>query len=188
MTWSPLTLITAVYAAAFAAIAYATGARGRRIQGALAGGGAAGAVLLIGVSVGEARGWWRVPAPRDWLLQCGLWFGAAVSCAPIYPITWRLARRFGGWGPAAFALCAAVIGAPRDYATAAAFPDWIVFSPGRTPILAVATVYALIVLAGHGAMRVIAGPSRGDVVRERGERGAAWGARTASRSRFLVPR
>ncbi len=172
MTWGELALITGLYAAAFVALVYAAGAGTRRIQGALAGGGAAGAVLLIGLALGEARGWWRMPAPRDWLFQCGLWFSTAVSYAPIYLITWRVARRFGGRGLAMCALCSAIIGPPRDYAIAATFPDWIVFSAGLQPVLAVAMVYALVVLTGHGAMRVIAGPSREDVLRKRRQQAA----------------
>jgi hypothetical protein len=61
-----------------------------------------------------------------------------------------------------FALAAAVIGPPRDYLVAAMFPDWIVFSPGIAPVLAVATFYALLVVVGYAVMRIVSGPAQGD--------------------------
>jgi hypothetical protein len=42
------------------------------------------------------------------------------------------------------------------------FPDWIVFSPGITPVLAVATIYALLVVMGQAVMRFVAGPAQDD--------------------------
>ena len=48
----------------------------------------------------------------------------------------RVARRFGWRGLAVFVAAVAVIGPPRDYLIAARFPDWMVFAPGVTPILA----------------------------------------------------
>jgi hypothetical protein len=90
-----------------------------------------------------------------------LWLGVAVSCTPVYLITWRVARRFGGLGLAMFALAAAAIGPPRDYQVAAMFPDWIAFSPGIAPVLAVATFYALLAVVGHAVMRLVAGPAQG---------------------------
>jgi hypothetical protein len=61
---------------------------------------------------------------------------------------------------AVFAVAAAVIGPARDYKVAARFPDWIAFSPGVAPILAVATIYALLVLVGHAVMRMVSGPPK----------------------------
>ena len=59
-------------------------------------------------------------------------------------------------------LAAAVIGPPRDYLVAAMFPNWIAFSPGIAPVLAVATFYALLVVVGHAVMRIVSGPAQGD--------------------------
>lgn len=42
------------------------------------------------------------------------------------------------------------------------FPDWIVFSPCLAPVLAVATIYALLVVVGHSVMRIVFGPAQGD--------------------------
>jgi hypothetical protein len=160
MSVRAMALMGALYLAAFAVVVWLTGARGRRIAGAAVGGAMAACVVLSAAAGGETRGWWRIPAgggPFWWTL---MWTVAAVSCAPIYLVTWRVARRFGGRGLAACILAAAVVGPPRDYAIAAAFPDWIVFSPGLTPVVADAAVYALLLASGHAVMRITAGPSR----------------------------
>jgi hypothetical protein len=39
------------------------------------------------------------------------------------------------------------------------FPNWMVFSPGMAPVLAVAVTYVLWIARGHGVMRLIAGPA-----------------------------
>jgi hypothetical protein len=87
---------------------------------------------------------------------------ALVSSAPIYLVTWRVARRFGRRGLAMVVGIAAVIGPPRDYAVAALFPEWIVFGPGLAPIFGVAATYAGFVALGHAVMRLVAGPARDD--------------------------
>jgi hypothetical protein len=96
-----------------------------------------------------------------------LWLGLAVSCTPVYLITWRVARRFGGRGLAVFALAAAVIGPLRSYLVVAMFPGWIAFSPGIAPVLAVAAIYALLVVVGHAVMRIVSGPAQGDSLARR---------------------
>jgi hypothetical protein len=162
MTTSQLILMTSLYLAAFVGVAYLTRAKVLRIAGALGGGAVFGVVALLAIALGETRGWWRVPKSGSSQFQLLLWLGFTVSCSPVYLITWRVARRFGGRGLAVFALAAAVIGPPRDYLIAAKFPDWMTFSPGSAPVVAVATIYALLVVAGHAVMRIIAGPSQGD--------------------------
>ena len=164
MTTSQINLMTALYLAAGVAVAWLTRANVRRIAGALAGGSVFGVVALLGIALGEARGWWRIPKAGSSHFQLLLWLGFAVSCAPVYLITWRVARRFGGRGLAVCVLAVAIIGPPRDYLYAATFPDWMVFSPGIAPVLADAAVYALLVVVGHGVMRLVAGPARGDVL------------------------
>jgi hypothetical protein len=77
-------------------------------------------------------------------------------------ISWRVGRRLGGRGLAVLAVAAAVIGPLRDYRVAAMFPNWITFSPGLAPVLAVATIYALLVIVGHAVMRIVSGPAQGD--------------------------
>jgi hypothetical protein len=94
---------------------------------------------MLAVALGENQGWWRVPKAGSSHFRLELWLAFAVSCTPVYLISWRAARRFGGRGLAVFALAAEVIGPARDYQVAAMFPDWITFSPGVAPILWVRT-------------------------------------------------
>jgi hypothetical protein len=157
MTTSQLILMTSLYLAAFVGVAYFTRANLLRIAGALCGGAVFGVVALLAVALGEAQGWWRVPKAGSSHFQLLLWLCIVVSCTPVYLITWRIARRFGARGLAVLAVAAAVVGPSRDYRVAAMFPDWIVFSPGLAPVLAVATIYALLVVVGHGVMRIISG-------------------------------
>lgn len=162
MTTSRLILMTSLYLAAFVGVGYLTRAKVPRIAGALCGGAVFGVVALLAVALGETQGWWRVPKAGSSHFQLLLWLGIAISCAPVYLITWRVARRFGGRGLAALAMASAVIGPPRDYWVAAMFPAWIAFSPGLAPILAVATIYALLVVVGHAVMRIVSGPAQRD--------------------------
>ena len=105
--------------------------------------------------------WWSVPviqaaSDRAVILAAGL----AISMTPVYLVTWRVARRFGMRGLTVCVGLAAIVGPPRDYAFAAQFPNWMVFSPGMAPVLAVAVTYVLWIALGHGVMRLVAGPAR----------------------------
>ena len=162
MTTTQLILVTSLYLAIFVGLAYLTRATVRRIAGALGAGAVFGVVALFALALGETHGWWRVAKTGASHFQLLLWIGLAVSSAPVYLITWRVARRFGGLGLAVFALASVVIGPPRDYLVAAVFPDWFAFSPGIAPVLAIGTVYALLVVVGQPVMRVVAGPAQGD--------------------------
>jgi hypothetical protein len=162
MTTGQLILMIGFYLVAFAAVAYFTRAKARRVLGALAGGAVFGVVALAGLALGEAQGWWRLPAAGSSYFHLLLWLGFTVSCAPTYLILWRVVRRFGGRGLAVFVLAAAVIGPPRDYWIVATFPAWMTFAPGMAPILADATLYALLVVVGHVVMRVVVGPAQAD--------------------------
>lgn len=162
MTTGQMILMTGLYLAALVAVAYLTCAKVRRIEGALAGGAVFGVVALLAMALGETQKWWRVPKANSSHFQLLLWLGIVVSCTPVYLITWRVARRFGGRGLAVCVLAAAIIGPPRDYLVAATFPAWMLFSAGMVPVLAVATIYALLVVVGHAVMRLVAGPAQGD--------------------------
>jgi hypothetical protein len=167
MTTSQLILMTSLYLAVLVGVAYLTRAKLPRIAGALCGGAVFGVVALLAVALGETQGWWRVPRAGSSHFQLLLWLEFAVSCTPVYLITWRVARRFGGRGLAVFALAAAVIGPLRDYQVAAIFPGWITFSPGIAPVFARATIYALLVVVGHAVMRIVSGPAQGDSLARR---------------------
>jgi hypothetical protein len=47
------------------------------------------------------------------------------------------------------------------------FPEWGSYAPGIAPVLAISATYVLLVLVGHGVMRLIAGPVRGDALARR---------------------
>jgi hypothetical protein len=143
MTTQQLILMTSAYLAALVAVAYFTRATVRRIVGALVGAVAASLVGLGMIALGEALGWWRVPFTGTPSFMLLLYLGLAVSLAPIYFITWRVARRFGWRGLAVCLGAVAIVGPPRDYLIAATFPEWIVFAPGVVPVLGVAATYSV---------------------------------------------
>lgn len=154
--------MTGAYSLALVAVVYFTRATSRRVVGALAGGATGGLIGLGTIALCEAIGWWRVPFASTPYFLLLLYLGLAISCSPIYLITWRLARRFGWRGLAVSLGAVAVIGPPRDYLIAAKYPEWMVFAPGVAPILADAATYVGIVALGHAVMRIVAGPARED--------------------------
>jgi len=163
MTTHPLLLLTGAYFLELVTVVYFTRATSRRVAGALAGGVAVGLMALGMIALCEAHGWWRIPFASTPTMVALLGVGLVISCSPIYLVTWRVARRFGWRGLAAFTGVVTVIGPPRDYLIAAKYPEWMVFSPGVAPILADAVAYAGIVIVGHAVMRLVAGPAGADL-------------------------
>ena len=161
MTTLQLHLFNAMYLVILVVVALLTRATARRIAGALAGGAAAGVVGLGIIVLGERVGWWRMAITWEpyFLMLALIDF---TLCAFVFLITWRIARRFGGRGLAVVVITAAVIGPPRDYWYLARFPEWGRYGPGIAPVLAIAASYVVLVLIGHGVMRWVAGPARGD--------------------------
>lgn len=167
MTTRQILLMIGFYLAAFVAVAYFTRAKVRRILGALAAGAVFGLVALLAVELGEAQDWWRVPKAGSSHFHLLFWLGFAISCAPTYLMLWRVVRRFGGRGLAVCVVVSAIIGPPRDYWIVATFPAWMTFAPGIVPVLADATIYALLVIVGHVVMRIVVGPAQGDSLARR---------------------
>src|ERR1041385_2626705 len=98
MTTPQILLMTCLYFAALVAITVFTRATPRRVIGALLGGAAAALMALRVIALCEARGWWRIPfASTPYFLPL-LYLGFVISCASIYLVPWRVARRFGWWG------------------------------------------------------------------------------------------
>ena len=161
-----LLVATGAYAVVLVVVVYLTRARRRRVAGALAGGVSAAAVGLAATTVAELNDWWRVSSVVQTASgRAVVLAGFAISMAPVYLVTWRVARRFGAAGLTVCLGLAAIVGPPRDYALAARFPNWIVFSPGMAPMLAVAVTYALWIALGHATMRLVAGAAHGDDLR-----------------------
>src|SRR4030095_8873418 len=115
MTTQQIILFTCGYLVVLVAVVYFTRANPRRVIGAMAGGATAGLLGVGAIALCEALGWWWVPfAPTPYFLTL-FYVGLAISLSPIYPVTWRLARRFGGRGLAVFIGIVTMIGPPRDY-------------------------------------------------------------------------
>lgn len=165
MTTQQIIIFTCAYLVALVAVVYFTRPTSRRLVGALAGGAAVGCFGMGAIVVGNASGLWRVPITWTPYFVSLFYLGLAISVTPIYLVTWRLARRFGWRGLAVFTCIVTIIGPPRDYLYAAMYPAWMVFAPGAAPIIADAAAYAGIVAIGHGVMRLVAGPSRADRLR-----------------------
>jgi len=162
MTTQEIILWTCAYLVALVAVIYFTRATPKRVIGAIAGGAAAGLLGIGAIAFCQALGWWWVPFAATPSFLALFYAGLSISLTPIYPVTWRIARRFGWRGLALFVGIVTIIGPPRDYLYASLFPKWMVFAPGIAPILADGATYAAIVILGHAVMRLIAGPAGDD--------------------------
>jgi hypothetical protein len=160
MTTQQLHVFNLLYLFVTVVVAVLTRATPRRIAGALAGGAAAGVVGLVSIRLGERQGWWHMALRWDPYFLTLMMIDFTL-CAFIFLITWRIVRRFGGRGLTVFLVVLAIIGPPRDQWYMKRFPEWGSYGPGIAPILAISATYVLLVLAGHGAMRLVAGPARG---------------------------
>jgi hypothetical protein len=166
MTTQQLHLFNGLGLMVLVVVAILTRTTARRIAGALAGGAAFGVVALGIIALGEEVGGWHMAITWEPYFLTLLLIDFAL-CAFIYLITWRIARRFGWRGLALVVIVAAVIGPPRDYWYMAKFPEWGAYGPGFAPVLAISATYVLMVLLGHGVMRLVAGPARGSSLARR---------------------
>jgi len=166
MTTQQIHLFNCIGLAVLVVVAVLTRATARRIAGAMAGGAAFGVVALGIIALGEKMGWWHMAIIWEPYFLTLLLIDFAL-CAFIYLITWRIARRFGGRGLALVVIFAAVIGPPRDYWYLARFPEWGAYGPGVAPVLAISATYVIMVVLGHGVMRLIAGRARGSPLARR---------------------
>jgi hypothetical protein len=161
MTTQQLCLFNGLYLVILFVVAVLTRPTARRIAGALAGAAAGGLVGLGIIALGEKVGWWHMAITWEPYFLTLLWIDF-VLCAYICLVTWRIARRFGGRGLAAFVVVAALIGPPRDYWFMERFPEWGAYAPGVAPVLAISATYVLLGVVGHGVMRLVAGPADKD--------------------------
>jgi hypothetical protein len=98
---------------------------------------------------------------RDPYFLILLWIDFAL-CGHVFLLTWRIDRKFGSMGMAAVLFVVAVIGPIRDYWYLAIFPEWGSHAQGFTPVLGISSAYVILLILGHGVMRIIAGPSKAD--------------------------
>jgi hypothetical protein len=161
MTTQQLHLFNGLYLVVLIIVAFLTRATAQRIAGALAGGAAVGVVGLGIIALGERVGWWHMAITwKPYFLT--LMLIDFTLCAFIFLITWRIARRFGWRGLAVVLFILAVIGPPRDMWYMRRFPEWGSYGPGAAPVLAISAAYVVLMLVGHGVMRLVAGPTRED--------------------------
>jgi hypothetical protein len=161
MTIQQLYLFSGIYLVVLVVVAILTRATLRRIAGAMAGGAATGVVALGIIALGERVGWWHRAITWEPYFLTLMLIGFAL-CAFAFLLTWRIARRFGGRGLAVVLIGAAIIGPPRDYWYLRRFPEWGSDGPGIAPVLALSATYVVLVLVGHGVMRLVAGPAGED--------------------------
>ena len=109
----------------------------------------------------QPSGWWHMAITWEPYFLTLMLIGFA-ECAFIFLITWRIARRFGWRGLVVLLAVSAVIGPPRDYWYMRRFPEWGGYGPGVAPVVAISASYVLLVLVGHGVMRLVAGPADAD--------------------------
>jgi hypothetical protein len=168
MTTLEIIVMTAAYAAVLLAVVYFSRPPALRFVGALTGGFVAGCLGLGAMALGQACGVWQISVPSTpgvWLL---FYVGLSISLTPIYLVTWRIARKFGWRGLAVCLVVVGVIGPPRDYLYAGAFPKWMVFGHGVAPVIADAATYVAVVAVGHVTMWWVSGPARASrLARER---------------------
>jgi hypothetical protein len=161
MTTQQLYLFNSLYLVVLLVVAVLTRATARRIAGAFAGGAAIGVVALGIIALGEKVGWWHMAITWEPYFLTLLLIGFA-ECAFIFLITWRISRRFGWRGLVVLLAVLAVIGPPRDYWYMRRFPEWGGYASGVAPVVAISATYVLLVLLGHGVMRLVAGPADAD--------------------------
>jgi hypothetical protein len=161
MTIQQLHLFNGLYLVILVVVAVLTRVGARRIAGALAGGAVIGVMALAIIAVGEEVGWWHMALTWEPYFLTLMWIDFALG-AFIFLITWRIARRFGWRGLAVVVVVFAVLGPVRDYQYMKRFPEWGAYAPGVAPVLAISATYVLIVVVGHGVMRLVAGPAHDD--------------------------
>jgi serine/threonine protein kinase len=139
--------------------AYVSRAQTLRVAGSIVG----GAIFSLFVTVVPISMGWRRFVPLEHSVQA-LWLLCAI-CIPFGAIlalaSWRIARRFGWRGLAAFVIVAS-IGAPireRLYLSAA---HLMVVAPGAVPGIAYTLSWACALLLSHSIMRLMAGPAVDD--------------------------
>ncbi len=83
-------------------------------------------------------------------------------CAFIFFITWRIARRFGWRRLAVVLVVLAAMGPLRDQLVVMRFPESGSYRPGIAPVLAISASHVVVLLVGHGVIRLVAGLARED--------------------------
>jgi hypothetical protein len=174
MTTQLLLAAYGVYLVALVATVYLTRATAPRVLGALAG-GAAVAVAGVGIeALAHERGWWRYPSVETPYGPPLIYPALLLAFAVLALIGWRVTRRFGWRGQAAYLAAVTIVGTLRDYAIAARLPDLVVIAPGAGLVLVDAALWAGLTALAQAVMRLVAGPAQRDPLARESQRHKSW--------------
>ena len=151
-----------VYLAVLIVTVYFTRATRGRITGALIGGVAVGVVGVGVEALAHAMGWWHYPSVETPYGPPLMYPVVVLLFAALALIGWRITRRFGWRGQAAFLIAVAILGTLRDYRVAAWLPEFIVFAPGIRIALIDAACWGGLLAFAQAVMRLVAGPVKND--------------------------
>jgi hypothetical protein len=151
-----------VYLVVLALTAYLARPGVRRFLGALAG-GAAVAVVGVGVeALCHYLGFWRYPSVDEPYGPLTLYPLVVVTFTILALVGWRIARRFGWWGQAAFLATLVLQGTLRDYLVAEQTLGIVVLAPGIPTMLVDAACWMGTAALAQGVMRLVAGRAAAD--------------------------
>lgn len=145
-------------------IIYFTRATRRRIIGALAGGLTMGLLVILIDFIVSLLGFWYYPgsttgyAPLGYYIPTALFYGSGIAL-----IGWRINRRFGIKGLAAFIILFGLYGSIRDYVTAATVSKGIIiFGLGIVPVIADYLTWVGGITTAQIVMWLVAGSAKDD--------------------------
>ena len=126
-----------------------------------------GGIAVAGVGVGienlaHTLGWWRYPFVETPGGPPLMYPVVALLFAALALIGWRITRRFGSRGQAAFLIAVTLLGTLRDYRVAAWLPEFIVFAPGIETVLIDAACWGGLLAFAQAVMRLVVGPVKSD--------------------------
>jgi hypothetical protein len=153
-----------VYLIVVVVTAYLTRATGGRVIGALIGGVIVGLVGMGIECLAHAMGWWRYPFVETAYGPPLIYPVVVLLFTALDLIGWRVTRRFGWRGQAAFLIAVTIVGTLRDYRIAAWLPQLIVFAPGIGIVLVDAACWAGMLVLAQIVMCFVAGPVSGDAL------------------------
>ena len=153
---------TLAAAGLFGAAVYLTRAKRRRMAGALMATLIFTALNVLWDVAAHEAGWWSYPSQARPFLPLPVYFAQdLVWGGALGLVGWRIQRRFGLRGVAAFVLLLSVIAAVRDFAYAS-ITKAIAFGPSPASPLAEFACWATLLAIAQATIRLVGGPSTRD--------------------------